>query len=352
MTARPRLRARRIAVRLPDGAFAPSPATALARARLALKTVEATHPRELRRRLLEVVAELVDADFVTFVRYDLDAGVLRYASINTTTAATERHLLDNLEGRPKLWDGNDHLRPDPAEVNRFVDDRVIQSLPLPPDNPLQRVAYAPFGVVDVQRALVFDGPRFIGHVSPNYLSKRVTHAGTDLLNRLMPEIQAHLVHADHLERGELLAPLHFVVRDTGHIDFATPAAEAWLSPLRRARIADIVRRADKSRLFDAVHNVEGARATLLRMHGDGVVYLLTLTSLQAPELAPDHALTPRQREVAEYAAAGATAREIGETLGLATETVRQHIKEIYRRLDIASRVELVAALALGRERSR
>jgi DNA-binding CsgD family transcriptional regulator len=56
-------------------------------------------------------------------------------------------------------------------------------------------------------------------------------------------------------------------------------------------------------------------------------------------------LSPRQREIAEYAAAGATAREIATTLEISQHTVRQHLKEVYRTLGVSSRLELVRVIS-------
>lgn len=63
---------------------------------------------------------------------------------------------------------------------------------------------------------------------------------------------------------------------------------------------------------------------------------------EAPERAPTWAtaLTPRQREVADLLAHGATAPEVARHLGVAVETVRTHVKAIYDKLGIASRAEL------------
>ncbi|KRV48979.1 ATPase [Wenjunlia vitaminophila] len=55
---------------------------------------------------------------------------------------------------------------------------------------------------------------------------------------------------------------------------------------------------------------------------------------------PEAALTPRQREVAELAAAGLTNREIARRLFLSTRTVDKHLSAILHRLDLRSRVEL------------
>lgn len=61
-------------------------------------------------------------------------------------------------------------------------------------------------------------------------------------------------------------------------------------------------------------------------------------------LAPDAALTPAQRQVAEYAAVGATVDEIARAVHSRRETVRTHLREVYRRLNVANRVELFRAL--------
>ena len=57
-------------------------------------------------------------------------------------------------------------------------------------------------------------------------------------------------------------------------------------------------------------------------------------------------LTERQREVSEYAAAGATVPEIATTLALSRNTVRTHLKAAYRELGVSNRVELARAVAL------
>lgn len=57
------------------------------------------------------------------------------------------------------------------------------------------------------------------------------------------------------------------------------------------------------------------------------------------------ALTPGQRRVAELAAAGATNREIAESLFLTVHTVEAHLTAAYAKLAIGSRAELPAVLA-------
>ncbi|MEN0062749.1 MAG: helix-turn-helix transcriptional regulator [Myxococcota bacterium] len=51
-------------------------------------------------------------------------------------------------------------------------------------------------------------------------------------------------------------------------------------------------------------------------------------------------LSPHQIEVAESAAAGATIPEIARSLNRSDETIKSHLREVYRRLDVGSRLEL------------
>jgi DNA-binding CsgD family transcriptional regulator/tetratricopeptide (TPR) repeat protein len=55
-------------------------------------------------------------------------------------------------------------------------------------------------------------------------------------------------------------------------------------------------------------------------------------------------LTAREREVAELVAAGRTNREIAEQLVLSTRTIEAHLRNIYGKLDVRSRVELTRSL--------
>jgi DNA-binding NarL/FixJ family response regulator len=63
------------------------------------------------------------------------------------------------------------------------------------------------------------------------------------------------------------------------------------------------------------------------------------------------ALTDREWEVLDLLAGGATTEEIARTLVLSTETVRSHLKNLYRKLGVRSREEATAAAARMRERT-
>jgi DNA-binding NarL/FixJ family response regulator len=56
-------------------------------------------------------------------------------------------------------------------------------------------------------------------------------------------------------------------------------------------------------------------------------------------------VSPRQREIAERVAQGASAAEVAAELNLSSHTVRQHLKAVYQALHVASGVELAWLLA-------
>jgi DNA-binding CsgD family transcriptional regulator len=58
-------------------------------------------------------------------------------------------------------------------------------------------------------------------------------------------------------------------------------------------------------------------------------------------------LTPKQRQLAQWYAAGLTSRAVAARAGISWRTARTHLEHIYARLDIHSRAEL--ALLLVRE---
>ena len=56
-------------------------------------------------------------------------------------------------------------------------------------------------------------------------------------------------------------------------------------------------------------------------------------------------LTPRQRQIVELIAKGATDKEIGGSLGIATATAQKHVTNILDRLNVPNRAAAVAVVA-------
>jgi FixJ family two-component response regulator len=56
-------------------------------------------------------------------------------------------------------------------------------------------------------------------------------------------------------------------------------------------------------------------------------------------------LTPREREVMELLASGSSSKEIATTLGLSVRTVEGHRRNVLRKMDVESAVQLARAIA-------
>ncbi len=151
------------------------------------------------------------------------------------------------------------------------------------------------------------------------------------LERAAERIQAWV------EATEERAPAHLVVDDRGQVLFGCAQTAAW-----RAEVEDAV-------LEPGLHC--GVRVEARSMEGpSGRAWLLAVGSPPPLARAADASLSDTQRKVADYAAAGATVPEIARSLSSSGETVRTHLREVYRRLGVSCRVELVRALGDGSAR--
>jgi PAS domain S-box-containing protein len=130
-----------------------------------------------------------------------------------------------------------------------------------------------------------------------------------------------------------------------------------LPPGAREKVAAQFRRAvergeptDFETVFvDASGNLRGVRAQHLPLRrGDAIVGVLILAFAGAlppsrdMAVEPQPRLTPRQREVLELIAAGLSTSEIAKKLTLSKETVRNHLRSVFRELQVHTRLEAIA----------
>ncbi len=121
--------------------------------------------------------------------------------------------------------------------------------------------------------------------------------------------------------ADLLAVAHDFAGRGLHL-FAAEAAAAAVSRLRAERDPAAV--AASTLLADVLSRCDTLRTPML--------------------LAVQPVLTPRERQVAELAAAGVRSREIADRLFLSTRTVENHLQRVYAKLGVSGRVELDPAL--------
>lgn len=62
---------------------------------------------------------------------------------------------------------------------------------------------------------------------------------------------------------------------------------------------------------------------------------------QTQETRKNNLLSPRETEIAALAAAGGTTKELADALCVSENTIKTHLKSIYRKLGVGDRPELV-----------
>ncbi|MEN8447043.1 MAG: LuxR C-terminal-related transcriptional regulator [Cyanobacteria bacterium J06634_6] len=75
--------------------------------------------------------------------------------------------------------------------------------------------------------------------------------------------------------------------------------------------------------------------------------LTVLSTQPKAATAVENHLTPREYEIAALVAQGLTNKKIGEALWITENSVKQALKRMYRKLEVSSRAEMVAKLAIS-----
>ena len=107
--------------------------------------------------------------------------------------------------------------------------------------------------------------------------------------------------------------------------------------------------------IDAAGHLRGVGAQHLPLRdGDTIVGVLILAfDVRRPpaepiRLRPEPRLTSRQREILELIASGLSTSDVAKELTLSSETVRNHLRSVFRELGVHNRVEaIVAAQRIG-----
>jgi PAS domain S-box-containing protein len=188
---------------------------------------------------------------------------------------------------------------------------------------------------------------------------RLKNVGLSLVDRLvvpasLHDVEGRFVHvnaaaerASGHSKAELLGG-HFT-------DLLHPEArKAVVAQFRRA-----VERGEPTHFetvfIDAAGHLRGVGAQHLPLRdGDTIVGVLILAfDVRRPPSEPirvkaDPRLTSRQRQILELVASGLSTAEVAKELTLSSETVRNHLRSVFRELGVHNRVEaIVAAQRIG-----
>ena len=182
-----------------------------------------------------------------------------------------------------------------------------------------------------------------------------------------------LVVGGDVERAlEGVAVPSYVLDTTGVVRWINPAAERLLGDIRGKHYTSVVATEERHRAHDVftrkvlgtttatetasvLVSTEGKRiavelSAVALVDGEHVVGVFGLVGGPHDEEeadAPLPQLTPRQAEILRLLEQGRSTKQIAQELHVTTETVRNHIRNLFRALGVHSRLEAVAAVHRG-----
>ncbi|MCZ7684594.1 MAG: helix-turn-helix transcriptional regulator [Sandaracinaceae bacterium] len=172
--------------------------------------------------------------------------------------------------------------------------------------------------------------------------RRFTPSARTAANALVSQVEDGLAAARALESiGDACA--YLLARPCGAVEQASRGVERWMSRERDAIVRSAIRAADRGELVEC--RIDGVSLRFARLDGaGGARYLATLVDMPSPRLSRAATLTPVEHSIATSAAAGLSVREIADEHQLSPNTIKTHLKSVYRKLEVASRMELAAML--------
>lgn len=209
--------------------------------------------------------------------------------------------------------------------------------------PAHLEAYAPHEITDQARALMYDGDEFLGFIAAmRQGGERFELEQVERLRATTAEVHRLLLLARKLEADENTGALHLIADGTGQILFADERARCWLTQ-RRMHLIRQGFRADRPFVIDALV----ARTGWLD-NGHLKLRHVALSPVQSPRASRWHHLSKTQRDIVGLALDGLSNREIARLKGISTSTVKYHLNEAARTLDVRGRTGLARALSAGR----
>ncbi len=318
---------------------------AVRRDRESLRELSGLRPEQVRKQVLDVLQRATGAESALWYAVAPRDGA--FAIVDHRVAGDGIiHRCIELQKRDRIT-GRDFRRPQRSWALRFNDlASSLRDVPAPAVARYREQIVEPHGIHDFLSLVPFDGDVCLGWVGAIRLGGRRFSTGHHRhLSAVLPEVRAALVAAHRLERVQ--APSEsadVLLTPSGRVELVSVAAGVWVSlPEVRAALAAGARALDQG--GQPPRWIAGADVSWTRLSGDGTTRYLVHASPPPPLVARGAlALTGRQRAVADLAAEGFAVSQIAARLGLADETVRTHLRAVYTRLQVASRVELRRAL--------
>ncbi len=276
----------------------------------------------------------------------LFGGQLHYVNVEIF-GDTERisHFLD-CRGQPVArWCD------DVTDVVTAVNDFVVLTAERIRHKKVYRTQWQPFGARSVVSMSAISETRFIGRVSAFRVDGQPDFE-PEVVRKLRRRIDTYLhslTVAAELDYFDDSARATLLFSAAGEPKHACARGQAWLEHVDMCRdIRALIGEADAAAGRPLSRALHGSIVRITPVRGEvGHLYHVSITTGDVWQPSPVVRLPTRKRRIAQLAAFGATNDEIAAALQISTETVRSHLRTIFDRLNIGSRVELAVIFNAG-----
>jgi DNA-binding CsgD family transcriptional regulator len=301
--------------------------------------------RELRWAAIEVACRAANTDcglFFNLVKYN---DRVFYSHVEPSPGCERLQFIRQFEG----WEFLDLALMDPGtpesgDIGKFTATGSIQQIQ---NSHIYRQMAKPSGVIDVARLIAYHDNHFAGWLGVFRFEGQKPFSRSDLgrLSGITDLVASALEKACDLQgRAAGQHPIYLVTDEKGICveNTAPKVVERLYTKEVVARVASAISSGafctDGQPGFMFQHQV----LKVLPMKGSAARrYLVQLKQGEPVVMSPFTVLTQMQRKVAELIAEGRTSASTANELGISEETVKSHLRLIYRRLGVSSRVELV-----------
>lgn len=106
--------------------------------------------------------------------------------------------------------------------------------------------------------------------------------------------------------------------------------------LKAGAVGYLLKKTPPARIFEAIQEVRGGGSPMSNQIARRVIAAFRALPQRSDEVG---LLSPREHEILNHVARGLRYREIADTLFISTDTVRTHLRNIYRKLQVRSAAE-------------
>ena len=314
-----------------------------------LGELDFTEPREIRTAVLNTLREATDCEFAVFHDVIEVEGENAVSEVVTVGRCDPNAIEGMLRAKDRAIRNLVFHRPPLSNLTGFSSPRhLFPTSAAFEASDIFRQAWEPHGTHDIAGLIVYHGQALVGVAAASWKAPRMfTDQDREILQPLAHPASAALTAAHCLERKGLPEETaYLLVRPNGRFEHASARAESWV---RRRALAEAIRRRvralDGGREPQESFALEQAEARVVRLRTrDGVRYLVCLRAVPLVQRRGAPLLTALQLRIALAAADVATAAEIAQDTGRGVETVREHLAAAYRKLNVATRLQLLHAL--------